>query len=203
MIFWGALTLTTLSRLPHCCHTVRCWNFVISLCGENLRKILSPVKSFVHKCTCYLNGRGTSSDITTVLRGVNVANNSWISKTVFELRKFFYRFHITAASPTWTLIARPLTSNCPSTPFTTEFGVQIFFGLGIDPQWCHWGFFPWLTTEPCALGSTQPLNMRSRKIPGSKADRCVRLTTYHLLVPNVKKIRGLNLPDLPWDCSGL
>jgi hypothetical protein len=25
--------------------------------------------------------------------------------------------------------------------------------------------------------------------------RCVRLTTYHLLVPNVKKIRGLNLPD--------
>jgi hypothetical protein len=31
--------------------------------------------------------------------------------------------------------------------------------------------------------------------PGSKAGRCVRLTTYHLLVPNVKKIRGLNLLD--------
>jgi hypothetical protein len=31
--------------------------------------------------------------------------------------------------------------------------------------------------------------------PGSKAGRCVRLTTYHLHVPNVKKIRGLNLPD--------
>jgi hypothetical protein len=31
--------------------------------------------------------------------------------------------------------------------------------------------------------------------PGSKAGRCVRLTTYHLLVPNVKKIRGLILPD--------
>jgi hypothetical protein len=31
--------------------------------------------------------------------------------------------------------------------------------------------------------------------PGSKAGRCVRLTTYHLLAPNVKKIRGLNLPD--------
>jgi hypothetical protein len=42
-----------------------------------------------------------------------------------------------------------------------------------------------------------------RKIPGSKADRCVRLTTYYLLVPNVKKIRGLNLPYLPWACSGL
>jgi hypothetical protein len=37
--------------------------------------------------------------------------------------------------------------------------------------------------------------MITRKIPGSKAGRCVRLTTYHLLVPNVKKIRGLNLPD--------
>jgi hypothetical protein len=31
--------------------------------------------------------------------------------------------------------------------------------------------------------------------PGSKAGRCVRLTTYHLHVPNVKKIRGLKLPD--------
>jgi hypothetical protein len=31
--------------------------------------------------------------------------------------------------------------------------------------------------------------------PGGKADRCVRLTTYHLHVLNVKKIRGLNLPD--------
>jgi hypothetical protein len=26
---------------------------------------------------------------------------------------------------------------------------------------------------------------------------------YHLLVPNVKKIRGLKLPDLPWARSGL
>jgi hypothetical protein len=42
---------------------------------------------------------------------------------------------------------------------------------------------------------TQPLKMSTRKIPGSKAVRCVRLTTYHLLVPNVKKIRGLNLLD--------
>jgi hypothetical protein len=32
-------------------------------------------------------------------------------------------------------------------------------GLRIDPQWCHWEFFPKLQTEPCALGSTQPLNM--------------------------------------------
>jgi hypothetical protein len=76
-------------------------------------------------------------------------------------------------------------------------------GLGIDPQWCHCGFFPRLPTEPCALGSTEPLNMSTTKIRGSKAGRCVRLTTYHLLVPNVKKILGLNLPDLPWTCSGL
>jgi hypothetical protein len=45
--------------------------------------------------------------------------------------------------------------------------------------------------------------MSTRKIPGSNAGRCVRLTTYHLHVPNVKKIRGLNLLDLPWACSGL
>jgi hypothetical protein len=57
------------------------------------------------------------------------------------------------------------------------------------------GFFPRLTTEPCALESTQSLKMSTRKIPWSKAGRCVRLTTYHLLVPNVKKIRGLNLED--------
>jgi hypothetical protein len=40
-----------------------------------------------------------------------------------------------------------------------------------------------------------PLKMSTRKIPGSKAGRCVRVTTYHLLVQNVKKIRGLSLPD--------
>jgi hypothetical protein len=37
--------------------------------------------------------------------------------------------------------------------------------------------------------------MSTRKIPGSEAGWCLRLTTYHLLVPNVKKIWGLNLPD--------
>jgi hypothetical protein len=25
-------------------------------------------------------------------------------------------------------------------------------GPGIDPQWCHWGFFPWHPTIPCARG---------------------------------------------------
>jgi hypothetical protein len=37
--------------------------------------------------------------------------------------------------------------------------------------------------------------MGTRKTPGSKVGRCVRLTTYHLHVPNVKKIRVLNLRD--------
>ena len=31
-------------------------------------------------------------------------------------------------------------------------------GPGIDPRWCHLGFFPWLLlTKPCALRSTQSL----------------------------------------------
>jgi hypothetical protein len=53
-------------------------------------------------------------------------------------------------------------------------------GLGIDPQWCHWGFFPRLPTGPCALGFTQRLKMSTRKTPGGKDGRCVRLRPYHL-----------------------
>ena len=49
-------------------------------------------------------------------------------------------------------------------------------GPGIDSRWCYWGFFfPWLPTEPCALGSTQPLKMSTRDFSG----QCVRLTIYH------------------------
>jgi hypothetical protein len=59
------------------------------------------------------------------------------------------------------------------------------------------GIFPRLPTETCALGSTQPLKMSTRKTPGSKAGRCVRPTTYHLLVLNVKKIRGLKTTGSP------
>jgi hypothetical protein len=42
-------------------------------------------------------------------------------------------------------------------------------GLGIDPQWCRWGFVPELLTEPCALGSTQPLEMSTRILLRVKA----------------------------------
>jgi len=53
-------------------------------------------------------------------------------------------------------------------------------GPGIDSQWCHWGFFPWLPPkEPCALGSTQSLKMSTRDFSWGKGGRCVRMTTYH------------------------
>jgi hypothetical protein len=32
----------------------------------------------------------------------------------------------------------------------------------------NWGFFPGHQTVPCALGSTQPLKMSTRDIPGGK-----------------------------------
>jgi hypothetical protein len=38
-------------------------------------------------------------------------------------------------------------------------------------------FFPKVPTEPCALGSTQPLKMGTRKTRGGKGGRCV---PYHL-----------------------
>jgi hypothetical protein len=31
--------------------------------------------------------------------------------------------------------------------------------------------------EPCALGSTEPLKMNTRKTPGGEGGRCVRATT--------------------------
>jgi hypothetical protein len=38
-------------------------------------------------------------------------------------------------------------------------------------------FFPKLPMEPRALWSTQPLKMSTRKTPGGKGGRCVRVTT--------------------------
>jgi len=66
---------------------------------------------------------------------------------------------------------------------------------GIDSRWCHWGFFSVFPPD----GSTQPLKMSNLPgiSPGVKAAGAYgwRLTT--LVVPNVKKIRGLNLPETP------
>ena len=63
-------------------------------------------------------------------------------------------------------------------------------GPGIDSQWCHWGFFPWLLTEPCALGSTHPLKMSTRDLSWGKAGRCVWLTTYHPCSAERQENRG-------------
>jgi hypothetical protein len=53
-------------------------------------------------------------------------------------------------------------------------------GPGIDPRWCHLGFFPWfLPIKPCAPRSTQPLKMSTRDFSWGKGGRCVRVTTYH------------------------
>ena len=45
-------------------------------------------------------------------------------------------------------------------------------GPGIDSRLCHGGFFSWLPTEPCALGSTQPLKMSTRGFSWDKGGRC-------------------------------
>jgi len=34
-------------------------------------------------------------------------------------------------------------------------------------------------TEPCALGSTQPLTVSTRDVSWGKGGRCLWLTTYH------------------------
>jgi hypothetical protein len=51
------------------------------------------------------------------------------------------------------------------------------------------------------LGSTQTLvKMSTRDVPGGKGGRCVRLTTYHHIVP-VNKSRSLNSPRHLWACT--
>jgi hypothetical protein len=55
-------------------------------------------------------------------------------------------------------------------------------------------FFSGLPTEPCALGSTQPLNMSTRDYFWGKGGRCVRLTTYNPCSADCQVFRGLNLP---------
>jgi hypothetical protein len=62
-------------------------------------------------------------------------------------------------------------------------------GLGIDPQWCRWGFFSRLPTEPCALGSTQPLKMSTRIFLGVKAASASGWRPYHLHSAKVEKIQ--------------
>jgi hypothetical protein len=47
-----------------------------------------------------------------------------------------------------------------------------------------------------ARGSTQSLvKMSTRDVPGGKGGRCVRLTTYHHIVPMSINLRALTLLD--------
>jgi hypothetical protein len=62
-------------------------------------------------------------------------------------------------------------------------------------------FFSVATTEPCSLGSTQPLKMSTRDFSCSKGGRCVRLTTYHPRSAECQEIRGLNLLGTSWGTS--
>ena len=58
-----------------------------------------------------------------------------------------------------------------------------------------------------ALGSSQPLvKMSTRNIPGGKGGWCVRLTTYHHIVPMCMKSRSLNFLDSSgpaWPVTGV
>ena len=90
------------------------------------------------------------------------------------------------------------------------FVIQLFYsaisiatdGPGIDSWWCHWGFFPWFPRQ-----NHVPWGRLSiwKWVPGiSSAVNAAdafgwRPTT--LVVPNVKKIREINLPGTPWATS--
>jgi hypothetical protein len=51
-------------------------------------------------------------------------------------------------------------------------------GFGIDPQWCHCGFFPVGTDgSMCSGVDSASKEMSTRKTPGGKNGRCVRVTT--------------------------
>ena len=52
-----------------------------------------------------------------------------------------------------------------------------------------------------ALGSTQLLKMSTKDLFWGEGGRCIRLRPATLVVPNVKKIRDLNLPRTPWAIS--
>jgi hypothetical protein len=52
-------------------------------------------------------------------------------------------------------------------------------GPGIDPRWCHWGFFSVVPSDK-TLRSTQPLKMSTRDFSWGKGSRCIRLTQHNL-----------------------
>jgi len=45
------------------------------------------------------------------------------------------------------------------------------------------------------LGADSVSKSEYQNIPEDKGGRCVRLTTYHLHMPSIKKSAGLNIPE--------
>ena len=78
-------------------------------------------------------------------------------------------------------------------------------GPGINSRWCHWGSFPWHPPPP--RRNHMPWGRLSlwKWVPGIslgvKAAGAYGWRPTTLVVPNVKKIRGLNLPGTPWVTS--
>ena len=64
-------------------------------------------------------------------------------------------------------------------------------GPGTDSQ-CRRGFFSVASDTSVSWVDSASKN-ENQDNPGCKGGRCVRLTTYHLHVPIVKKSEGLNL----------
>ena len=65
-------------------------------------------------------------------------------------------------------------------------------GPEID-SWCRRGFFPMASDISMCPGIDSASKNEYHVNPGGKGGRCVRLTTYHLHAPIVKKSGGLKL----------
>jgi len=67
-------------------------------------------------------------------------------------------------------------------------------GPGIDPR-CRRGIFPVASDSSLYRGVDSASKNGYQDNPGVKGGRCVRLTTYHLHVPIVKKPGGLDIVE--------
>jgi len=77
-------------------------------------------------------------------------------------------------------------------------------GPGIDSRRCHWGFFsvaPPHRRNHVPWGRLSPWKWVTGISPGVKAAGAYGWLPTTLVVPKVKKIRGLKLPGTPWATS--
>jgi hypothetical protein len=69
----------------------------------------------------------------------------------------------------------------------------------INSRWCHWGFYRGCPQRNHVLwGRVSPWKWVPGISPGVKAAGAYGWRPASLVVPNVKKIQGLNLPGTPW-----